>query len=147
MGLVGVLVGDRGTVALRHRLRLPARQPHEISLAALPQPQVSVRVLDAGLAPQRGRSWALPEAVTRPLRPIQDHGAPGTGELLQAVRDAEQDEPGGHRWPWRKRHDDATAILCRFMDPSTSGPSLYSESPGESRRWASRARSSAAEAP
>jgi hypothetical protein len=70
MGLAGALVGDRGTVALQHRLRLPARQPHEISLAvALPQPQVSVQVLDAGLAPQRRRSWAMPEAVTRHLRP------------------------------------------------------------------------------
>jgi hypothetical protein len=50
MGFAGPLVGHRGTVALQHGPGCPARQPHEVGLAAAPaEPAVGVEVIDAGL--------------------------------------------------------------------------------------------------
>jgi hypothetical protein len=38
----------------------------------------------------------------------------GPASLIEQVRDAEQSDPEGRRWPRSKRHDDATAVFCRF---------------------------------
>jgi hypothetical protein len=53
---------------LQHCPRLPARQPHQVGLAAaLPPPQVGVRVLDAGLAASAAQELgdaALPASMS-----------------------------------------------------------------------------------
>jgi hypothetical protein len=38
----------------------------------------------------------------------------GPASLIEQVRDAERSDPEGRRWPRSKRHDDATAVFCRF---------------------------------
>ena len=38
----------------------------------------------------------------------------GPYALIKQTREAESTDPEGRRWPRSKRHDDASAILCRF---------------------------------
>jgi hypothetical protein len=38
----------------------------------------------------------------------------GPASLIEQVREAERSDPEGRRWPRSKRHDDATAVFCRF---------------------------------
>lgn len=50
-------------------------------------------------------TWTQALAVTRDV---------GPGELIRQVREAEDTDPGGARWPRRKIRDDATALYLRF---------------------------------
>ena len=38
----------------------------------------------------------------------------GPYSLIMQTREAESSDPEGRRWPRSKRHDDATAVLCRI---------------------------------
>ncbi|MEU8263149.1 hypothetical protein AB0C02_21275 [Micromonospora sp. NPDC048999] len=42
--------------------------------------------------------------------------ASGSTTLLQRVRDAENSDPHGNRWPRGKIHDDATVVYCDFPE-------------------------------
>ncbi len=42
----------------------------------------------------------------------------GPATILRAVRQAEDSDPDGHRWPRSKRSDDATAIYCQLTTPN-----------------------------
>ncbi|HTJ72662.1 MAG TPA: hypothetical protein VL551_34305 [Actinospica sp.] len=53
----------------------------------------------------RQQSWA---------QTLQLVTSDGPGSLIAAVREAEHEDPEGHRWPRGKIHDDATAILCEL---------------------------------
>jgi len=45
------------------------------------------------------------------LRQLQ---ASGPGSIIGQVREAENSDPGGSRWPRYKRSDDATAVFCQL---------------------------------
>lgn len=38
----------------------------------------------------------------------------GPSSLIMQTREAESSDPNGRRWPRSKRHDDASAVICRF---------------------------------
>ena len=97
---------------------------HQVGLAAaLPPPQVGVRVLDAGL----GGAGELGDARRRSCGPCgrsrtTEPQGPGSYSGLCGMQNGMI--PAGTAGPGAKRHDDATAILCRFMDPSTGSKPL-----------------------